>query len=133
MPADAAAVKRYIAAHCADDVAARPPMLSLDDALARLVARAAARAIAQTETVSTFDALGRVLAADVRSLLDVPPEDNSVDGRLRGARRRRAPAARCCRCRSASRPASSAQPLEPRHRGTHLHRRARCRPAPTRA
>jgi molybdopterin molybdotransferase len=34
-----------------------------------------------TETVSTFDALGRVLAADVRSALDVPPADNtSMDG-----------------------------------------------------
>ena len=67
------------------------PMLTLDEALARLVARRAPRrAIAETETVSTFDALGRVLAADVRSTLDVPPADNSVDGRLRAARGRRA-------------------------------------------
>ena len=57
------------------------PLLSLDDALARLVAGAAAHTIAETETVSTFDALGRVLAADVASLLDVPPADNSeMDG-----------------------------------------------------
>ena len=35
----------------------------------------------RAESVSTFDALGRVLAEDVRSLLDVPPADNSeMDG-----------------------------------------------------
>src|SRR5687768_16082499 len=57
------------------------PMLSLDDALARLVRGSAAHAITGTETVSTFDALGRVLAADVLSTLHVPPEDNtSMDG-----------------------------------------------------
>ncbi|MBA4178741.1 MAG: molybdopterin molybdenumtransferase MoeA [Leptothrix sp. (in: Bacteria)] len=56
-------------------------LLSLDDALARLVAAAAGHAIDEVETVSTFDALGRVLAADVRSALDVPPADNtSMDG-----------------------------------------------------
>jgi molybdopterin molybdotransferase len=59
----------------------RSPLLSLDDALARLLAGAAPHRIVQTETVSTFDALGRVLAADVPSLLDVPPADNtSMDG-----------------------------------------------------
>ncbi len=57
------------------------PLLSLDDALARVVAGSVAHAITQTETVSTFDALGRVLAADVLSTLDVPPQDNtSMDG-----------------------------------------------------
>jgi molybdopterin molybdotransferase len=57
------------------------PLLSLDEALARLLAGAAPHRIAETETVATFDALGRVLAADVRSLLDVPPADNtSMDG-----------------------------------------------------
>jgi molybdopterin molybdotransferase len=57
------------------------PLLSLDEALARLIAGATAHAIVQTETVSTFDALGRVLAAEVLSALDVPPEDNSsMDG-----------------------------------------------------
>jgi molybdopterin molybdotransferase len=56
-------------------------LLTLDDALARLVAGSAPRAITTTEQVSTFDALGRVLAADVRSALDVPPADNtSMDG-----------------------------------------------------
>ena len=57
------------------------PLLSLDEALLRLSAAAAAHAITQAEAVSTFDALGRVLAADVLSLLDVPPADNtSMDG-----------------------------------------------------
>ena len=57
------------------------PLLSLDEALARLVQGAAPFAITQTDAVSTFDALGRVLAADVVSLLNVPPEDNtSMDG-----------------------------------------------------
>ena len=61
--------------------APRPPMLSLDEALARLAAGAAAARIADTETVSTFDALGRVLAAEVVSAIDVPPADNtSMDG-----------------------------------------------------
>jgi molybdopterin molybdotransferase len=55
--------------------------MSLDEALQRLVAGAAPHRIAQTETVGTFDALGRVLAAEVRSRLDVPPADNtSMDG-----------------------------------------------------
>ena len=57
------------------------PLLSLDEALARLVAGAAPHVILQTESVPTFDALGRVLAAEVLSALDVPPADNSsMDG-----------------------------------------------------
>ena len=57
------------------------PLLSLDDALLRLAAGAAPHCIRQTETLSTFDALGRVLAADVLSTLDVPPADNTaMDG-----------------------------------------------------
>ena len=56
-------------------------LLSLDDALARLVAGAQSHRILQAETVDTFDALGRVLAADLHSLLDVPPADNTaMDG-----------------------------------------------------
>jgi len=58
-----------------------PPLLSLDEALARLLAGAAAARIADVDTVSTFGALGRVLAADVVSAIDVPPADNtSMDG-----------------------------------------------------
>lgn len=57
------------------------PLLSLDEALARLAAAVAGHAITDAEPVSTFDALGRVLAADVLSTLDVPPADNtSMDG-----------------------------------------------------
>jgi len=57
------------------------PLLSLDDALLRLVSGATPHRITLTETLSTFDALGRVLAQDVLATLDVPPEDNtSMDG-----------------------------------------------------
>ena len=56
-----------------------PPLLTLDEALARLLG--ALGPVTATETLSTFDALGRVLAADVSSALDVPPADNtSMDG-----------------------------------------------------
>jgi molybdopterin molybdotransferase len=59
----------------------RPPLLSLDEALERLLQCAAAHAVAETEAVSTFDGLGRVLAAEVRSAIDVPGADNSsMDG-----------------------------------------------------
>ena len=59
----------------------RPPLMSLDEALQRLLEGAAPRRILQTEQLPTFDALGRVLAAEVQSLLDVPPADNtSMDG-----------------------------------------------------
>lgn len=54
-------------------------MLTLDAALERLLG--AARPITDTETVSTFAATGRVLAADQRSGVTVPPLDNSgMDG-----------------------------------------------------
>jgi molybdopterin molybdotransferase len=57
------------------------PLLSLDEALALLSQGAAPHRITQRERVSTFNALGRVLAADVTALLDVPPRDNtSMDG-----------------------------------------------------
>ncbi len=57
------------------------PMLSLDEALAQLLAAAPSHRITTSETLSPFDALGRVLAEDVVSLIDVPPQDNtSMDG-----------------------------------------------------
>ena len=57
----------------------RPPLLNLDDALTQLLAHA--RLLSETDTVSTFDADGRVLAQDVVSALQVPPQDNSsMDG-----------------------------------------------------
>ena len=62
-------------------MADRRPLMPLDEVLERLVAGARAHAITATETVSTFDALGRVLAVPVSSALDVPPADNtSMDG-----------------------------------------------------
>jgi molybdopterin molybdotransferase len=57
------------------------PLLTLDEALARLLGAVAPLPATTHETVSTFDALGRVLQQDVRSALDVPPQDNtSMDG-----------------------------------------------------
>lgn len=59
----------------------RAPLLSLDEALARLLAAVQPLPAGEAETLSTFDALGRVLAADVRSQLDVPPLANTaMDG-----------------------------------------------------
>lgn len=59
--------------------AARPALRPLDDALAELLGHA--RPFAATEAVSTFDADGRVLAQDLVSALQVPPQDNSaMDG-----------------------------------------------------
>ncbi len=56
-------------------------LLSLDEALARLAAGAARHTLLEAETVSSFDALGRVLAVDLDSPIDVPPADNTaMDG-----------------------------------------------------
>jgi len=57
----------------------RPALRPLDDALAALLAQA--RPLAGTESVATFDADGRVLAEDLVSALQVPPQDHgSMDG-----------------------------------------------------
>lgn len=57
----------------------RAPLKPLDVALAELLAHALP--LPGLETVSTFDADGRVLAHDVRASLDVPGHDNSsMDG-----------------------------------------------------
>ncbi|MEO6408851.1 MAG: gephyrin-like molybdotransferase Glp [Burkholderiaceae bacterium] len=59
----------------------RPPMLTLEQALDGLLGAVTGPAAADAETVSTFDALGRVLAEDIRAGLDIPPRDNSeMDG-----------------------------------------------------
>jgi molybdopterin molybdotransferase len=56
-----------------------PPLRSLDEALAELLAAVAP--LSETELVSTFDADRRVLAQDMVSPLDVPGFDNSqMDG-----------------------------------------------------
>ncbi|MDE2599931.1 MAG: molybdopterin molybdotransferase MoeA [Rhodocyclaceae bacterium] len=55
------------------------PLMELDQALALLLA--GAKPVAQSETVSTFDAAGRVLAQPQYSSINVPPLDNSsMDG-----------------------------------------------------
>ncbi len=57
----------------------RPALLDFDEALRQLLALADPPA--GHETVATIDALGRVLAADQVSTLDVPPMDNAqMDG-----------------------------------------------------
>ena len=57
----------------------KKPMLSVAEALDFLLAAAAP--IAETETLPTLAANGRVLAADQTSLLNVPPMDNTqMDG-----------------------------------------------------
>ena len=56
-------------------------MLTLDEALSRLLASVQPLPATEAPRLSTFDALGRVLAQEVRSALDVPPADNtSMDG-----------------------------------------------------
>lgn len=58
---------------------AQKPLKSLDDALAQLLDYATV--LDGVEHVSTFDADGRVLAQDLASNLQVPPQDNSsMDG-----------------------------------------------------
>jgi molybdopterin molybdotransferase len=57
----------------------RPALLSLDEALPQLLAHA--QPLPGTQSISTFEADGRVLAQDVTSALQVPPQDNSsMDG-----------------------------------------------------
>jgi len=57
----------------------RPALLSLDEAMPQLLAQA--KPLQAKQSVSTFDADGRVLAQDVVAALQVPPQDNSsMDG-----------------------------------------------------
>jgi molybdopterin molybdotransferase len=57
----------------------RTPLMALDMALAQLLERA--QVLGGVEEVATFDADGRVLAEDLVSSLQVPPQDNSsMDG-----------------------------------------------------
>jgi molybdopterin molybdotransferase len=57
----------------------RPALLPLDEALSQLLAHA--QPLLGAQSVSTFAADGRVLAQDVTSALQVPPQDNSsMDG-----------------------------------------------------
>nr|WP_255532724.1 gephyrin-like molybdotransferase Glp [Polynucleobacter sp. MWH-Jannik1A5] len=57
----------------------KPPMLTAQQALDHLLSHAVA--VKESEKVNTQAALGRVLAEDLKSLVDVPPLDNtSMDG-----------------------------------------------------
>jgi molybdopterin molybdotransferase len=57
----------------------KAPLRPLEDALAQLLTQA--QPLEGTETVSTFEAQGRVLARELVSPLQVPPQDNSsMDG-----------------------------------------------------
>jgi len=56
-------------------VSARPPLRPLDEALAELLGRAVA--LRGVERIPTIEADGRVLAEDLVSPLQVPPQDNS--------------------------------------------------------
>jgi molybdopterin molybdotransferase len=65
----------------APDDNARAGSISLEEALDRLMAAVAPFPVSTAESLPTAQALGRVLAADVVSLVDVPPGDNtSMDG-----------------------------------------------------
>ena len=60
-------------------ITARPPLKPLDDALVELLAYATV--LPGVDSVATFEADGRVLAQDIVSALQVPPNDNSsMDG-----------------------------------------------------
>lgn len=57
------------------------PLMSVEDALARLLEMAAAAPVTERERVPLADAQGRVLAVDLISSLDLPPWPNSaMDG-----------------------------------------------------
>jgi molybdopterin molybdotransferase len=59
--------------------ARRPPLRPLDEALGELLGHA--KPLGDPEQVATFEADGRVLAEDLVSALQVPPQDNSsMDG-----------------------------------------------------
>ena len=58
-----------------------PHLMSLEEALQRLCEGARGCVIEETESVSLFEACRRVLARPIRSMIDVPPGDNtSMDG-----------------------------------------------------
>ena len=62
-----------------DKAIKRPPLMSLDEALSLVFKDM--KPLVQTDWVNTFDADGRVLAQDLVSQLQVPPQDNSsMDG-----------------------------------------------------
>ncbi len=61
------------------NVSPRPPLMTLDEALSKVLTDT--HAIAETQCVPTFEADGRALAESLVSQLQVPPHDNSsMDG-----------------------------------------------------
>lgn len=62
-----------------DQSVTRSPLMSLDEALDKVLAQV--QVLSDVETVSILDADGRILAEDLISELQVPPQDNSsMDG-----------------------------------------------------
>lgn len=58
----------------------KAPLMSLESALERVCSQARS-SVLETETISTFEGLGRVLSAPVVSPIDVPAQDNTaMDG-----------------------------------------------------
>ncbi len=59
----------------------KPGLMPVAEALEKILAQVKPRAIASTESVPLAQALGRVLAVEQKSAVDVPPADNSaMDG-----------------------------------------------------
>ena len=104
----------------------RPPMLALDEAIERVLGARCARPAARPRRDGLDLRRARPRAGRRRALAArrAAGDNSEMDGyALRAAD---VPARRhaCCRSASASRPARSAQPLQPGTRGAHLHRRA---------
>ena len=107
---------------------ARPSgLMSLEDALARLLGAARRRCLARA--TATLEADGRVLAQDIRSSLDVPGFDNSsMDGyAVSSAEVAAAVASGQALAVSQRIPATFRPGAAARQRGAHLHRRASAR------
>ncbi len=97
-------------------------MLATADALGQLLA--AARRVDGTERIDTLDALGRVLAADVVSPLDIPPmHTSSMDGyAVRAADLAGASEGAPIALKVSQRIPAGARRARSRHGGAHLHR-----------
>ena len=62
-----------------EDCCASPGLISVEDAIEKILGQASI--VKETENVEILDALGRVLASDLKSSINVPGYDNSaMDG-----------------------------------------------------
>jgi len=62
-----------------DDCCASPGLISVDDAIEKILGQSFP--VTETESIEILDALGRVLASDLKSSISVPGYDNSaMDG-----------------------------------------------------